>query len=191
MHFAQANLMVEMALSAARRGGEGLHAALEEVPAPVFVTDAKGVVVAFNEACARFTGHRPAIGEARCCHTWTFYGEDGDPLPPERCPMARTLAEKRPVRGERAAVERPDGTLATFTALPTPLFDAGGELAGAVNVLVDMTDAIRAAELRAEAEGCRRLAAAIAENARALNAMAAACEREAETLEACAPWVRM
>src|SRR5205823_13235308 len=50
------------------------------------------------------------------------------------------LKEKRPIRGAEAAAEQPDGTRIPFLAYPTPLWDETGELTGAVNTLVDITD---------------------------------------------------
>ena len=54
--------------------------------------------------------------------------------------MATALREQRPIRGREAIAERPDGTRIPFLAFPTPIFDAAGNLIGAVNMLVDLTD---------------------------------------------------
>jgi signal transduction histidine kinase len=56
------------------------------------------------------------------------------------CPMAICLKENRIVRGWQAIAERPDGARVAFEPYPTPLRDANGNLVGAVNVLVDVTD---------------------------------------------------
>ena len=61
-------------------------------------------------------------------------------MPHGECPMAIALKEKRPIRGAEATAERPDGTGIPFLAYPTPLWDETGELTGAVNTLVDITD---------------------------------------------------
>ena len=61
--------------------------------------------------------------------------------------MAMALKQKRPIRGMEAIAERPDGTRVPFIPYPTPLFDAAGELIGAVNMLVDITDRKRAEEV--------------------------------------------
>lgn len=53
--------------------------------------------------------------------------------------MAVALRECRPVRGLEAVAERPDGTKFHFLPHPTPIFDAGGNMIGAVNMLVDIT----------------------------------------------------
>jgi PAS domain S-box-containing protein len=44
------------------------------------------------------------------------------------------------VRGLEAVAERPDGTRVPFAPFPTPLFRPNGELAGAVNMLMDLSD---------------------------------------------------
>jgi PAS domain S-box-containing protein len=49
------------------------------------------------------------------------------------------LKTGKPVRGVEAVAERPDGTRVPFAPYPTPIFDASGELAGGVNMLVDLT----------------------------------------------------
>jgi PAS domain-containing protein len=179
-----ADRCVERALDAARQGGQALHDTLEALPAPTYVTDAEGVVIAFNQACVGFAGRRPTVGVDRWCVTWKLYDEDGRHLPHHRCPMAVAVVERRAVRGACAIAERPDGTRVTFVPFPTPLIDARGELAAAVNVLVDVTDLRQAAALRAEAEGCRRLAAATRRNAISLDAMAEVCDARAAELEA-------
>jgi PAS domain S-box-containing protein len=70
--------------------------------------------------------------------------------------MAVALKEGRPVRGQEAIAERPDGTRVRFLPFPTPLRDASGRLTGAINLLLDITD-------RAQAEmETARLAAIVA-----------------------------
>jgi two-component sensor histidine kinase len=53
--------------------------------------------------------------------------------------MAVALKEGRAVRGVEAVAERPDGTRVPFIPFPTPFFDSTGNLAGAVNMLVDVS----------------------------------------------------
>jgi PAS domain S-box-containing protein len=58
--------------------------------------------------------------------------------------MALALKERREVRGMEAVAERPDGTLVDFVPYPTPLYDVSGNLVGAVNMLIDISDRKRA-----------------------------------------------
>ena len=71
------------------------------------------------------------------------------PFPHDQCPMAIALKERRAINGQEAAAERPDGTRIPFLAYPTPLFNEGGELVGAVNMLVDISER-KSAELASQ-----------------------------------------
>jgi hypothetical protein len=54
--------------------------------------------------------------------------------------MAVAIRERRAIRGVEAVAERPDGSRVNFRPYPTPVFDDDGQLAGAVNLLLDITD---------------------------------------------------
>ena len=75
--------------------------------------------------------------------------------------MAVAVKEKRAIRGVVAYAERPDGSRVMFTPFPTPLIDADGDVIGAVNTVIEVTDDHQAGVLRAEAIRCRRLADAV------------------------------
>jgi len=153
--------MVGLALDAARRGETALQSVLATLPAPIYTTDAEGWITYYNQACIQFAGRTPVPGEDRWCVTWKLYGEDGSFLPHEDCPMAVAIKEKRAVRGAVAAAERPDGTRVMFTPYPTPLIGEDGDVVGAVNILIDVTDHRQAGALRAQAMRCRRLAQSV------------------------------
>src|SRR6185295_13241755 len=141
-----------------RHGQSELEGELARLAAPIYVTDADGWITFYNRACIDFAGRTPTLGEDRWCVTWKLYSEDGTFLPHDECPMAVAVKEKREVRGAVALAERPDGTRVMFTPYPTPLLDEQGELCGAVNILIDVTDHRQAGALRAQALRCRRLA---------------------------------
>jgi PAS domain-containing protein len=146
--------LFQAAVAAFEHGQNRLFAVLEALPAPIYVTDADGWVVYFNKACVGFAGRRPATGKDRWCVTWRLYTSEGQELPHAACPMAVALKERRQIRGVTAIAERPDGTRVTFTPFPTPLLDDDGGLAGAVNMLVDLSDPRQADELWRQAEEC-------------------------------------
>lgn len=113
---------------------------LDALPAAVYTTDAAGRITYFNRAAAELWGVEPEIGKAEYCGSWKLFWPDGKPLPHDECPMALALKEKRPNRGMEAVAERPDGIRIPFIAFPTLLYDFAGEVAGAINMLVDITD---------------------------------------------------
>lgn len=141
------------------RAGDGFEALLNELPVPVYMTDAEGLVTFWNHACIHFAGREPQLGSDRWCVTWELYTIEGDRLPHDKCPMAKAIKEKRSIRGEVAIAMRPDGSRVAFTPYPTPIFDPQGRLAGAINLLIDTSDE-QASSLDYQADRCRRLARA-------------------------------
>jgi PAS domain S-box-containing protein len=127
---------------------------LEALPVAIYTADAAGKITYYNQAAADFAGRRPKLGSDDWCVSWRLFWPDGTPMPHAECPMAVTLREGRPIRGQEAVAERPDGTRVPFMPYPTPLFDAAGRLVGAVNLLMDITDQKRA---QAEARTTRAL----------------------------------
>ena len=115
-------------------------ALLEALPVAVYVTDAEGRIIFYNEAAAELWGHRPQVGSDKWCGSWRLFWPDGRPLPHDECPMAVTLKRGEPVRGVEALAERPDGTRVRFLPYPTPLRDDNGRLTGAINLLMDITE---------------------------------------------------
>jgi PAS domain S-box-containing protein len=130
---------------------------LEALPVAIYTTNATGKITFYNQAAVDFAGRRPELGRDEWCVTWRLYQPDGTPLPHNACPMAVALKERRPVRGEEAVAERPDGTRITFRAYPTPMFNGAGELMGAINLLMDISDLKR---VQAEALRVKALLAA-------------------------------
>lgn len=123
---------------------------LNALDVAVYSTDEAGRITFFNDAAATFWGRRPELGEL-WCGSWRLYWPDGRPMRHDECPMAVALHEDRPVRGEDAVAERPDGTRVAFAPFPTPLHDATGRMVGAVNVLVDVSERRRAEQALREA----------------------------------------
>jgi signal transduction histidine kinase len=91
----------------------------------------------------------------------------------------------RETRHTSAIAKRPDGSRRAFRPYPTPLLDEDGQLVGAVNVLIDVTDE-QSDALQEQADRCRRLAGALysRESNTVLNQMAEQFERSAADLKA-------
>ncbi|HEV8138344.1 MAG TPA: PAS domain S-box protein [Pyrinomonadaceae bacterium] len=122
---------------------------IDALPAAVYTTDAAGRVTMFNQAAVELSGRTPEVGSDSWCVTWKLYHPDGKPMPHAECPMAIALKKGEAVRGQEAIAERPDGSRVSFVPYPTPLRDSSGQLVGAINMLVDITDRKRSeAQLR-------------------------------------------
>ncbi len=120
------------------------------VPAAIYTTDAQGKITYFNQAAVEMTGRAPTIGSDEWCVTWKLYHPDGMPLPHDQSPMAIALREGRAIRNAEVVGQRPDGTRVPFIPYPTPLRDAAGQIIGAINLLVDVSE-------RKEAETQQRI----------------------------------
>jgi PAS domain-containing protein len=181
---AAADAILARTLDVLNNEDRSLLGALDELPAPIYVTDADGVITYFNPACIAFAGRVPALGQDRWCVTWKLFTEDGAFLPHDKCPMADAILTQTLVRGVSAVAERPDGTRLNFVPFPTPLFDAQGRFIGAVNMLIDVTASKRTAVLHEQARRCRRLAVSVddEQTASTLSGLASGYEEEARKL---------
>jgi len=150
--------ILDTALDALSSGSDW-RSVLDELPAPIYITDAEGSVTYWNRACIAFAGRQPQLGEDRWCVTWQIYTTTGERLPHSECPMADAIKEKREIRDKVAIALRPNGSRVAFRPYPTPLFDADGSLTGAINMLIDVSDE-QVDALAAQAARCRRLAGA-------------------------------
>jgi len=180
-----ADQVLQGALAVLHKQDEKLLPFLDDIPAPLYVTDTEGVVTYFNKSCIAFTGRTPVAGKDRWCVTWKLYTNDGEFLPHDACPMADAVRAKREIRGVTAVAERPDGTRVQFMPFPTPLFSKSGAFLGAINMLIDVTEKQQAGELRTQAERCRRLAEACGDDQTktSLNRMATEYEIKASALD--------
>lgn len=119
---------------------EKLKKILETIPAAIYTCDTNGIITYYNETAARLWGRHPVIGSDLWCGSWKIYNANGHPMALDRCPMAVALKEKRPVEGEEIIVERPDGIRLHVQPHPKPLFDDAGDMTGAINLLIDISE---------------------------------------------------
>lgn len=143
---------------ALRESEERFRRLVFALPTAVYTTDREGRITLFNDQAAEMWGRRPEIGKDLWCGSYRIFRPDGTPLPHDQCPMAITLCEGCVVRGQEILVERPDGSRACILPYPEILRNSAGEIVGAVNMLVDITDRKRAEEeLLARSEQIEKL----------------------------------
>jgi len=118
---------------------DGMHL-LESLPAAIYTCDTEGRITFFNEAAADLWGRAPEIGKDLWCGSWKIFATSGLPMLLDDCPMAIALRERRKVEGEEIIIERPDGKRVNVLPHPKPVYDADGNMTGAINMLVDITD---------------------------------------------------
>lgn len=151
--------LLQTALDAVRTSSDW-RTVLDQLPVPTYTTDPNGAVTYWNRACVDFAGRQPELGRDQWCVTWQLYTTSGDRLLHEDCPMAEAIKRKSEVRGNVAIALRPDGSRRAFTPYPTPIFDETGNLTGAVNLLIDVTEE-QARTLADQAARCTRLSGEI------------------------------
>ena len=113
---------------------------IQDLPAAIYMCDTEGRITYYNKLAATMWGREPKIGKELWCGSWRMYTPDGRPLAHAECPMAMTIKEGRPIDGRAVVVERPDGNRFTVLPNPYPLRNTSGEITGAVNMVVDITD---------------------------------------------------
>ncbi len=116
------------------------RALIDAQPAAIYTTDATGRLSFYNKAAADLWDFQPELGKTELWRSWKLYHPDGRELHPSEFPIAVALEKKQSIRGMEVIAERPNGTRAPFIAYPTPLFDATGDVVGAVNMLVDISE---------------------------------------------------
>src|SRR4029079_7189696 len=121
--------------------------------------DNQGLITYFNEQAVAVWGRAPKLNDPadRFCGAFKLFLPDGTPICHDDCWMGRTLKTGQEFNGEEIIVERPDGSRHTVLAHTNALRDSAGNVVGAVNVLVDITD-------RKRAEEAQRFSAAIVES---------------------------
>lgn len=113
---------------------------IQTLPVAIYTCNARGFISFFNNAAVSLWGRVPEPGTDLWCGSWKMFQTDGTPIPLEEYPMAITLKEGRPIRGIEIVVERPDGVRRNILPHPDPIFNEHGDLIGAVNMLVDITE---------------------------------------------------
>lgn len=152
----QPRQLLDTALDALRNR-HNWEVVLDALPVPVYTTDADGAVTYWNRACVDFAGRVPQLGSDRWCVTWQLYSTTGEFIPHDQCPMAETIKTRSEIRGKTALAMRPDGSRRAFTPYPALLFDDHGNISGAVNLLIDVSEE-QADALAQQAARCERLA---------------------------------
>jgi signal transduction histidine kinase/ActR/RegA family two-component response regulator len=129
-------------IPAASRDDAEFRRLLEKLPAAAYTCDPDGLITYYNQHAVDLWGREPKRNDPvdRFCGSFRLFSTDGAPIRHDQCWMARALLENREYDGHEIVVERADGTRVTVLAHANPIRDERGQLSGAVNVLVDITD---------------------------------------------------
>jgi len=112
----------------------------DQLPLAVYTCDPWGSITSYNQAAAILWGREPELNKESWCGSWKVFYTNGEPMTPDSCPMAVALSEGRSDTGTEIIVERPDGSRKNVIEHPLLLFDEQGQLCGAVNTLIGVTE---------------------------------------------------
>jgi diguanylate cyclase (GGDEF)-like protein len=154
----------QQAGSSLQNGEMHFRRLLEKLPAGAYTCDPEGLITYFNQHAVHLWGRVPKLNDPveRFCGSFRLYADDGSPITHDRCWMAQALKTNEGYNKREIVIERPDGRRLTALAHANPFHDQSGNLIGAVNVLVDISE-----RKRAEEELERRVAERTAELAHA------------------------
>ena len=131
-----------------------LNRLLDSLPTAAYTCDTDGLITYFNERAIELWGRSPKLNhpDDRFCGSFRMFETDGTPIPHNQCGMAIAMKEEREIKGFELIVERVDGSRRNVLAHINPLWNSDGRLAGAVNVVVDITDLKRAEQALRQSE---------------------------------------
>ncbi len=121
---------------------EQLQELVHLLPIAIYVCDASGVITHYNRPAATLWGREPQPGDPRerICGAARLFLPDGSPISHENAPLAQMLRTGTPVGYQELIIGRPDGSQVTVLVNPALLVNERGEMCGAVNCMVDITE---------------------------------------------------
>jgi PAS domain S-box-containing protein len=128
---------------------------VDRLPIGICICDHEGVLVQYNLRAAELWGQAPDLSarQFRFCGASQVYRPNGQPL--SELPLAEVLRTGRWLRDREVVFERSDGSRVSVLCNVDPLFDASGQLIGAMNCFQDVTALV--SERKREEESRRAL----------------------------------
>ncbi|PZR28503.1 MAG: hypothetical protein DI535_06380 [Citrobacter freundii] len=113
---------------------------IDNSPVAMYACDKDGFITQSNRAAKELFGHALEPGLDRWTGAWKMAGEDGQFIAPDQSPMAIALQTGQIPEQQEITLQNPDGTLRVVIDHPQ-LFQAdNGEIAGGLNVVIDITE---------------------------------------------------
>ncbi len=125
---------------------------VKELPAAVYSCDAKGYITFYNDVAEKLWGRKPVIGKDLWYDSIKMFNPDGSFFPKDQYLMAIALKEGRAIIGAEVIIEREDGTRSHVLLNPHPELGLNGEITGAINMLIDITDQVNVQKRIEESE---------------------------------------
>jgi two-component system CheB/CheR fusion protein len=119
-----------------------LNVFLDKLPAAAYLCDAEGYITYYNQRAVELWGRAPKLNDEvdRFCGSFKLFSREGAPIRHDECWMALALQHGKSYDGHEIVIERPDGSRWVALAHANPFHNELGQVTGAVNVLVDITE---------------------------------------------------
>lgn len=112
----------------------------ENIQTPVYTTDIEGKITFYNKAATDLWGQEPDVNSLRWCGCVSTHSIDGDLISPDQLPIAACTRQAKYISEQELIIERPDGSNRTIISYPSLLFDGTGNISGAINLVIDITN---------------------------------------------------
>jgi PAS domain S-box-containing protein len=124
----------------ARAGERTLASIFELLPVGVWIFDREGNILSSNQAAHKIWCGVRYVGPENYGVYKSWWYTTGEPVKPEEWPVVRALNNGATSVGELLRIQCFDGTFKTVIVSAGPLYDAQGQLIGAVAVNEDITE---------------------------------------------------
>ena len=136
----------KLAEEALRRERDIVSRVTETSPVGITLMDNDGDITFANSRAEQILRIEkdPSGGHAYLVPDWRITDLEGNPFPAENVPVNVAVRTGTQVRDVRYAMEWPDGRRVLLSVNCAPLFDEGGDVAGIVSTMEDISDKVRA-----------------------------------------------
>ena len=123
---------------------ENIRNLLDALPVAAYTCDNEGLITYYNQTAVEVWEREPTLYSPmdRYCGSLKLYDKEGLLIPRDECWMALALKQQKVLHGKEIVVETEEGSRKTVLAHASPMYNIHGEVTGAVNVLVDISERI-------------------------------------------------
>lgn len=124
---------------------------LNLLPVAVYTCNSEGYIQTYNKASVDLWGREPEVGIDLWSSFWENFTSTGLPLAINDCAIAIALKYGRIISSE-IVIKKTNGEIRNIIPYPQPIYDKNGEIIGAINTLIDITEQVNSRKMVEETE---------------------------------------
>lgn len=132
---------------------------VQGLPVAVFTCDAEGKIMLYNSKAIDLWGKEPKVSQDVWYQFWKIYKINGTALTENETALSKILRGVTAKVSEDLLLENINGKRRIIKFYPQAIFDNGGKIIGAVNMLIDITESQIAEQKLRESEARFRIVA--------------------------------